>query len=218
LDHSVCLYIFEPLNLELPNTDSNILSWLLLYRYPIYWKAKIINYVLLEGTQWSPQIYCYSPLQMSKDQLEKLLWSVALPGFGQLLNKNYVKGIILIFLEFLINIHSHFNQIIMLSFHGKTHEAVQLTDYAWIMFYPCVYMFAIWDAVRGAKGQLAAYACLPYVSSAYMITIGVMFSNTFTIFGVLWGPVWLPILFCFLGIGLGQLIKFILSRNKTILE
>jgi hypothetical protein len=157
-------------------------------------------------------------MQMSKDQIEKLLWSIALPGFGQLLNKNYVKGIILVFLEFLINIHSNFNEIIMLSFHGKILESIQRTDYEWLMFYPCVYMFAIWDAIRGARGELSSFAYLPYIFSAYMITVGVIYSNTFTVFGFLWGPVWLPILFCFLGIGLGQLLKYILSHKKTSLE
>jgi hypothetical protein len=152
---------------------------------------------------------------MSKDQIEKLLWSIALPGFGQFLNKNYIKGSILIFLEFLININSHFNQIIMLSFHGKIHEAIQLTDYEWLMFYPCVYMFAMWDAVREAKGELSSLAYLPYVSAAYLITVGVIYSDTLTIFGVLWGPVWLPILFCFLGISLGQLLKYTLSHKNS---
>ena len=33
---------------------------------------------------------------------EKLLWSIALPGLGQLLNKKYAKGIMVIFLELLI--------------------------------------------------------------------------------------------------------------------
>ncbi len=36
--------------------------------------------------------------------MEKLFWSIALPGFGQLLNGKYLKGGLFIFLEFLINI------------------------------------------------------------------------------------------------------------------
>lgn len=39
---------------------------------------------------------------------EKLLWSIALPGFGQLLNGKYLKEILLIVLEFSINVQSHF--------------------------------------------------------------------------------------------------------------
>lgn len=35
---------------------------------------------------------------------ERLLWSIALPGFGQFLNKKYLKGIVFVFLEFLVNV------------------------------------------------------------------------------------------------------------------
>jgi hypothetical protein len=148
--------------------------------------------------------------------MEKLLWSVAFPGLAQLLNKKYVKGIVFIFLEFLINVNSHFNQIIMLSFHGKIQEAIQIADYDWLMFYPCVYLFAMWDAVRDAQGEISAYFYLPFVLSAYSTTIGVIYSNSFTLFHVLWGPVWLPILFCFLGLGLGLLLKYGFTRIKKL--
>jgi hypothetical protein len=50
---------------------------------------------------------------------EKLIWSIALPGFGQLLNGKYLKGILFISLEFVINVRSHFNELIMLSFNGE---------------------------------------------------------------------------------------------------
>lgn len=32
------------------------------------------------------------------DKLEAILWNIALPGFAQLLNRKFVKGIIFIFL------------------------------------------------------------------------------------------------------------------------
>ena len=38
------------------------------------------------------------------EKLEAILWSIALPGFAQLLNKKFVKGIFFIFLEFLVNV------------------------------------------------------------------------------------------------------------------
>jgi hypothetical protein len=152
---------------------------------------------------------------MSKEQFEKLLWSIALPGLGQLLNKKYIKGLLFIFLEFLINIQSHFNLIIKLSFQGHIQEAIQHTDYNWLMFYPCVYFFAIWDSVRDAAVKINPYSSIPYVISAYSITVGVIYSDTLKIFGVLWGPVWLPIIFCFIGIGLGWLLKLILSRKMV---
>lgn len=76
--------------------------------------------------------------------IEALLWSIALPGFGQLLNKKYVKGIAMIFLELLINTQSRFNEAIRLSFLGRTNEAAAMVDIGWLMFYPCLYFFAMW--------------------------------------------------------------------------
>jgi TM2 domain-containing membrane protein YozV len=60
---------------------------------------------------------------------EKLLWSIALPGFGQLLNGKYIKGILFIFLEIIINVRGNFNEIIMLSFQGEIENAVVQANY-----------------------------------------------------------------------------------------
>jgi hypothetical protein len=40
---------------------------------------------------------------MDKNATEKSSWSIAFPGFGQLLNQKYVKGILFIFIEFIVN-------------------------------------------------------------------------------------------------------------------
>jgi hypothetical protein len=148
---------------------------------------------------------------MKKSVYEKLLWSIALPGFGQFLNGKYFKGIVFVLLEFLINIQANFNQIILLSFHGKIEEAIKQTDYQWLMFYPCLYFFSIWDAVKDAGGGKEPTTYLPYVFSAYFVTVGLIFSPTFTIFGVLPGPVWLPILSVVPGLISGLIIKRIIN-------
>jgi hypothetical protein len=83
---------------------------------------------------------------VANDKIEKLLWSIALPGFGQLLNHKYIKGILLITLEFLVNVLSNFNKAIILSFQGDILSAIKITNYQWLMFYPCLYFFAMWDA------------------------------------------------------------------------
>src|SRR5699024_11039626 len=95
------------------------------------------------------------------DAMEKLLWSIALPGFGQLLNGKYIKGIVFIFLEFLVNVQGNLNKVIFLSFHGEIEQAIQQADYQWIMFYPCLYFFAIWDAFKDAGGGKKPYSFLP---------------------------------------------------------
>ncbi|WP_106498423.1 hypothetical protein [Lentibacillus sp. Marseille-P4043] len=141
-----------------------------------------------------------------------LLWSIAFPGFGQLLNSKYVKGLVLIGLEFLVNVMGNFNTIIVLSFHGRIQEAIEQTNYQWLMFYPCLYFFAIWDAYKDVGGGKKPYSFMPFVFSAYFVTVGLILSPTVTIFGVLIGPMWLPILFLPIGIVIGFIIQWILRK------
>ncbi|WP_255298381.1 hypothetical protein [Brevibacillus dissolubilis] len=140
------------------------------------------------------------------DPLQALLWCVALPGFGQFLNKQYLKGFVLIVLEVIINMGSKLNLAIIASFHGDITKALGQTNFQWLMFYPCVYMFGIWDAYRNAGGGDAPYSTLPFVFSAFFATVGVIYAPTLRIMGILLGPVWLPMLFCFIGIGFGAIL------------
>ncbi|WP_079528199.1 hypothetical protein [Halobacillus hunanensis] len=148
----------------------------------------------------------------NKAALEKLLWSIALPGLGQLLNHKYVKGILLLIAEFVVNVMSRFNEVILLSFHGQTEEAVNMANYGWLMFYPCLYFFAIWDAYKDAGGGKDIFSFIPFVSTAYVVTVGVIYSPSFTLFGILFGPVWLPILFVIPGLLLGLLVRILLVK------
>jgi hypothetical protein len=149
---------------------------------------------------------------VNKNIFEKLMWSIALPGFGQYLNGKYFKGTILLLLEFLINVQANFNQAILLSFHGEIGDAIKHTNYQWLMFYPCLYFFSMWDAVKDAGGRKDPYSFLPYVFAAFFVTIGLIFSSNVTIFGLLLGPVWLPILFVFPGIIIGFIIREIINN------
>lgn len=146
------------------------------------------------------------------DKLEKLMWSIALPGFGQILNGKLFKGILFVALEYLINIYSNLNSAIIYSFRGNIDEAVSQTNYKWLMFYPCIYVFAIWDAYREADGENTPYSFIPFVFAAYTGTIGVIFSSQLRIFRILLGPIWLPIIFLIFGSILGLLIKKVLFR------
>jgi len=146
---------------------------------------------------------------------EKLFWSIALPGFGQLLNKKYVKGILFILLEILINVEGNLNEVIIYSFQRKIDSAIDSADYGWIMFYPCVYLFAMWDAFKDAGGGQSPFAFLPFVFAAFISTIGVIYSAKLPIFGVLWGPVFLPILFIVIGLIVGNVIKYFLLRRLS---
>lgn len=145
---------------------------------------------------------------MSKSNpLEVLFWSIAFPGFGQFLNGKFLKGFVLLNLEFVINTQSNLNTIIILSFRGNIQRAIEQTNYQWLMFYPCVYLFSIWDAYRDSGGGRESYSFIPFVFSAYFGTIEVTYSTDIKIFGALLGPVWLSIFFLLLGVGVGVVLR-----------
>ncbi|MEN6462987.1 MAG: hypothetical protein ABFC94_16670 [Syntrophomonas sp.] len=79
-----------------------------------------------------------------------LLWSLAIPGFGQIYNKDYLVGVLLVALEFLINTRANLNLIIFYSFRGQFWLAGQSANLQWLLFYPCVYSFAAWHAYTQA--------------------------------------------------------------------
>ncbi|GIN71928.1 hypothetical protein J14TS2_24030 [Bacillus sp. J14TS2] len=146
------------------------------------------------------------------DAKEKLFWSIALPGFGQLLNRKYVKGLLFVVLEFIVNVKSQFNAMIIASFHGDIQKAIELADFQWLLFYPCLYFFAMWDAFKDGGGGKEPYSFMPFVFSAYFVTVGTIYSTKVTIFGYLPGPIWLPILSVIPGVLVGLILKKLLTK------
>jgi hypothetical protein len=140
-------------------------------------------------------------------KIEKILWSIAIPGFGQFLNGKFLKGFLFIALEFLINVNSHLNNAIILSFQGDILGSLKTTNFQWLMFYPCVYMFAIWDAYRDAGGGQTHLSYLPFVLPAYLGTVGIIYSSKFRIMGHLLGVVWLPIVLALTGVAIGCILQ-----------
>jgi len=144
---------------------------------------------------------------------ERLLWSIALPGFGQILNGDRLKGFLFIALEILINMGARLNLAIVASFHGNTVQAIELVDYQWLMFYPCLYAFAAWDAYKNAAASLPPYSFLPFVAAAYGGTVGVTLSPSLQLLRIKPGPVWLPIAGLALGAAAGRLIQRYVQRR-----
>ena len=151
---------------------------------------------------------------MTKSKVESIFWSIAMPGLPQLLNGRLLKGILFIGLAITINIQSHLNAILLLSFQGMVDEAIEQTNYQWLMFYPCLYFFSMWDAYKDANEENSPLTFLPFVVSAYFITVGVMYSSTFTVKGVLLGPLWLPVLCSPIGLLVGLVIKKVIIYTR----
>ncbi|WP_432665440.1 hypothetical protein R9X47_04065 [Wukongibacter baidiensis] len=145
--------------------------------------------------------------------LEKVLWSIAIPGFGQLLNKAYFKGMVLITLEIFINLKANLNTAIMFSFHGNIQRSIEVTNFYWLMYYPCIYFFSIWDAYKDSVDRPTPYLFLPFVLAAYFSTVGVIYSKNFEVLDTPLGPVWLPLIAGGLGLSIGfQLMKILLRK------
>jgi hypothetical protein len=146
--------------------------------------------------------------------IDKILWSIALPGFGQLLNGQFLKGLLFLILEFILNSCARLNDIIILSFNGETHYAAEQTDYHWLMFYPCVYMFAMYDAYRNGGGDRHPLGALPFVLAAFLATVGLIYSKVWRFRSVFLGPVWAPMIMCFIGVFLGLALKRLLLMRE----
>ncbi|QCJ44791.1 hypothetical protein FAY30_24505 [Bacillus sp. S3] len=85
-----------------------------------------------------------------KSPYAAMLWSLVLPGFGQLYTKEYLIGIVLLVLEFLINLNSNLNLVLLEAFDGDLDAPHQIIDYSWGLFYPSLYGFAMWQAFNSA--------------------------------------------------------------------
>lgn len=147
--------------------------------------------------------------------IEVLLWSIALPGFGQLLNRKYIKAFILISLEVIVNVKGKINIVIMYSYLGDMQKAIDEANFLWLMFYPCLYFFAIWDAYRDAGGGTHPFSYLPFVFAAYFGTLGVIYSVRIKLFGYWIGPVFLPIISMMIGLIVGQMIRWIIRLRVS---
>lgn len=79
-----------------------------------------------------------------------MLWSVCIPGFGQFYNRDYVIGLLLFIIEIVVNVNSKLNLAILYSFTGQTSLAVEVVDYQWVLFYPCLYAYSLWQAYNKA--------------------------------------------------------------------
>ncbi|WP_421378149.1 hypothetical protein ACOJQI_12250 [Bacillus salacetis] len=154
-------------------------------------------------------------MRKKEDPFECILLNIALPGTCQILNGNYIKGILLLFLAGTINMKSNLNQMIFLLFNGETAKIQSAADLNWLMFYPCVYFFALWDAFKDAGGGRTPYSYLPCVFPVYFTTVGIIFSDKFNLLGIpgiVWGPV-----ICFVpGLLLGLAAKVMLVKRLQV--
>ncbi|KAB7669937.1 hypothetical protein [Bacillus sp. B1-b2] len=143
-------------------------------------------------------------------KFQSIMWSIALPGFSQLLTGQYFKGTLFVLSEITINVCSHFNKAIMLSFLGEFSNASSIVDYQWLMSYAFLYFFAMWDAYKYEMPENEELAFLPFASAAAFVTLGLIYSNVIKFFGQVLGPVFTPMIFVIPGLASGFVIRYLL--------
>lgn len=147
---------------------------------------------------------------------EAILWSIALPGFGQLLNGKVLKGLSFVLIEFLVNLNSNLNLSLMYSFQWDFLNASKCLNYEWLLFYPCCYMFAMWDAFKDADGPtLKRFTYVPFVSGAIFVTVAIFYSTSRFLFGHLIGPIFFPLLSVIPGLIIGFILKIVLEYHYS---
>jgi hypothetical protein len=75
-------------------------------------------------------------------------------------------------------------------------------------------MFAMYDAYKFAEGDNPRLSFVPFAFAAYFVTIGLMYSPNI-IFGISFGPIWLPMLSLIPGLGIGFIIRYFLMKISS---
>lgn len=75
-------------------------------------------------------------------------WSAALPGLGHICQGAYLRGLLLMSWEILINLKASLNLAILYTFTGNFALATQVLDIGWALFYGVIYCFSIYDSYR----------------------------------------------------------------------
>lgn len=74
--------------------------------------------------------------------------SATVPGFGQIYLGMYLKGLILLSLEILLNTFGKVNLAILYTFTLQFDKVHQVVDYNWALVYAAIFVFGVWDAYR----------------------------------------------------------------------
>lgn len=105
------------------------------------------------------------------------LFSLLMPGFGQIYNQQFIKGIIFVAIEHYDNVFGKINEAIQLDFNGFHQKALDVVQYQGMMFYPGFYAYAVWDAwYHAKKGANKTTSAIPYVFAGFIGEFGAIFA------------------------------------------
>lgn len=100
-----------------------------------------------------------------------------MPGLGQVHNKQFIKGVVLLIMEHALNKLSNINLGLMLSFNGRYNEALQVINYDYALFYPGFYVLCVYDAVLYAYPNLDKNCSIWFIISGLVGCFGIFFNR-----------------------------------------
>jgi len=105
------------------------------------------------------------------------LFSILMPGFGQLYNRQFFKGVIFILFEHWGNMAGNINKAIQLDFNGLHQQALDVFVYDGVLFYPGFYAYVVWDAWYYAKeGANKTTTAIPFAIAGFLGEFGAIFA------------------------------------------
>ncbi|AWI11030.1 MULTISPECIES: hypothetical protein [Bacillaceae] len=106
------------------------------------------------------------------------LFSILMPGFGQIYNGQIKKGIFLLVVEHFDNMLGKINRSIQLDFNGFHQEALATVIYDAMLFYPGFYVYTVWDAWFYAKeGADKGKTAIPFIIGGFLGELGAIFAS-----------------------------------------
>lgn len=104
-------------------------------------------------------------------------FSILLPGFGQIYNQQFLKGVVFVVLEHFDNMFGNVNKAIYLDFNGFHQQALEVVTYDTLLFYPGFYAYVVWDAWYYAKeGANKTITPIPFIISGFLGLLGAIFA------------------------------------------
>lgn len=149
-----------------------------------------------------------------------LLWSAMLPGFGQMYNRDFAVGAVLLVLEFSTNVLSNLNHAIIESFNFSQGHELTSSHLQWMLFYPGVWSFSMWQAYNKAYEMNNSVAGDGNIDVQFTgLFIGL---TVFMQLGVIWpiihSPVLTGLIFGFFGAIIGNICEKYWNARQTMLR
>jgi len=106
------------------------------------------------------------------------LFSMLMPGFGQIYNGQFMKGVFFVLIEHFDNALGQINKAIHLDFNGLHQQALEAANFEYVLFYPGFYAYCIWDAWYYAKPDADKEKTpIPFIIGGFLGAVGAIFGN-----------------------------------------